>query len=165
MDLDTLEQTAAEADISGDGQGGRVAATLAILSSHRLFAVDPETLHHHPTLRGYVLAARGLEAYYNSTERAEYIQPLDTPPIIGGPVSIDWFRRRVPTPEGRSPLSWLAFCEWILRTSHLRADNPGEIYSRIQGKTYFLRFRREDGLHPALTWAEPMSPVGERVGG
>lgn len=160
MDLDYLEQTAAEADRPGPGQGGRIAAALAILHGHRVFELDPETLHAHPTLRGYALAARQLKAFYASAERAEYLQPLDSPPVVGGPVSIDWFRRGVPTPEGFHPLSWLAFCEWILRTSQLRADNPGEFYSRIQGRTYHLRFRREDGLHPALTWAEPVSRAG-----
>jgi|GEM_PF-2755279 len=160
MDLDYLERTAAEADVVGEGQGGRVAAALAIVSGHRLFDSDPETVRGYPTLLGYVLAARELKVYYASRERAEFIQPLDTPPIVGGPVSVDWFRRRVPTPDGHSPLGWLGFCEWILRTSELRPDHPGDFYSRIQGTTYYLPFRREDGLNAALTWAEPVRRSG-----
>ncbi len=156
MDLDYLEKTAAEGDVGGAGQGGRVAAALAILTGHGLFEAAPEMVRGYPTLEGYVVAARELTAYYAGLERAEFIQPLDSPPIVGGPVSVDWFRRRVPTPDGHTPLGWLAFCEWILRTSELRPDHPGEFYSRIQGKTYHLRFRREDGLNPALTWAEPV---------
>ncbi|MGE3308989.1 MAG: hypothetical protein AB7O66_03395 [Limisphaerales bacterium] len=160
MDLEFLERTAAEADVESPGQGGRVAAALAVLAGHRVFEADTGAVRGYPTLEGYVLAARELKAYYGSPERAEYIQPLDAPPIVGGPVSVDWFRRRVPTPEGHTPLGWLAFCEWILRTSELRADHPGEFYSRIAGRTYYLRFRREDGVNPALTWAEPMKRGG-----
>lgn len=156
MDLEFLERTAAEADVQRPGQGGRVAAALALLAGHRFFETEPEAVRGYPTLESYVAAGRELTAYYGSRERADFIQPLDAPPVVGGPVSVDWFRRRVPTPEGRTALGWLAFCEWILRTSELRPDHPGEFYSRIDGRTYVLRFRREDGVTPALVWAEPL---------
>ncbi len=159
IDLEMLEAKAAEADRKQEGQGGLVQAVLALLAGHGLFDVDRleenrRMVEGYPTLEGYLDAARELVAYYRSPERADYIQPLDDPPIVGGPVSIDWFRKRVPAPEGSPPLSWLAFCEWLLRTANITPDRGNELYSRIQGETYYLRFRREDGLHPALTWAE-----------
>jgi hypothetical protein len=42
MDLDFLEQTAAEADRPGPGQGGRAAAALAILAGQLLLLVIDE---------------------------------------------------------------------------------------------------------------------------
>ena len=149
-----LEQQALAAETVSEGQGGRIAGLLAELVAHGVFDAEPEALRGYPTLESYAAAAQELRAYYRSAERATYIQPLDTPPIIGGPVSLEWFRKRVPTPEGATAHAWLGYCEWIIRTSELRPDSPGEFYARIQGVTYYLRFRREDGVHPALTWAE-----------
>ncbi len=159
IDLEMLEAKAAEADRKQEGQGGLVQAVLALLGGHGLFDVsrleeNRRLVKGYPALEGYLDAAQALAAYYRSPERAQYIQPLDNPPIVGGPVSIDWFRKRVPAPEGSPPLSWLAFCEWILRTTELPPGRGNELYSRVQGQTYYLRFRREDGVHPALTWAE-----------
>jgi hypothetical protein len=160
LDLGMLNAKAVEADQSGPGQGGRIVALLALLGGYGLFDTDKLDANRvlvqgYAALEAYVDAAKSLLSYYRSSERAEYIQPPDEPPIIGGPVSIDWFRKHVPAPEGSPPLSWLAFCEWILRTAAIHPGGANELYSRIGGQTYYLRFRREDGEHPALTWAEP----------
>ena len=162
-DLRYLESKAAEADLGGEGAGGKAKGVLALLEGHGFF--DPKFRDanwervgkgRYPVLESYLRAIDALLAYYRTPERAEYIQPPDFPPVVGGPVSLEWFRKGVPTPEGINPLSWLAFAEWLLRTSTL--ETPGnEIYQRVGGETYHLRFRREDGEHRALTSAERLT--------
>ena len=166
--LGYLEAKAAAADAAqGAEAGAKKRVVLAYLESNGFF--DPASRAAnwqrvgsgtYPVLEGYLRAVDALNAYYRSAERAEYIQPLDTPAIVGGPVSVDWFRKGVPSPEGIHPFSWLALNESLLRTA---TDNPkgaDELYTRVGDTTFHLRFRREDGEHRALIWAEPVVSAG-----
>ncbi len=163
-DLAYIEAKGAEADAylaAGNyaEAGAGVKFFLALLEGHGF--LDPK--YHdvnwnrakagpYPVLQGYLRAIDELSAYYRSEQRQQYIQPPDFPPIVGGPVSLEWFRQGVSTPGGMDPLTWLAFCEWVLRSSTIELTG-NELFSRVGGVTYHLRFRREDGVHPALTWA------------
>src|SRR3954470_17622687 len=92
-ELEALEGKAVEAEQPEPGQGGCILALLALLGGSGLLNPDRlddnrRAVESFPMLEAYLDAARALVSYYRSRERAEYVQPLDNPPIVGGPVSI-----------------------------------------------------------------------------
>lgn len=110
-----------------------------------------------PTLLAYARAALDLHAYYRSAERAREVPdhavpPNAEPPIVGGPVSVDWFRRGVPTPAPHHPYAWLGYFEHLLRTSVVPDRMASEQIVGVGGHVYRFAWRREDGTHPALVW-------------
>lgn len=108
-----------------------------------------------PTLVGYLCAAAELHRYYRSAERAREILDLEVPPhgqppILGGPVSLDWFRRGARGPEQFHPYAWLGYFEWLLRTSKLHDGMAGCQITGIGGNRYSFSWRRDDLNNPAL---------------
>ena len=107
-----------------------------------------------PVLTGYHTAAVELGTYYRSPERRRYINDEAIPPIVGGPVSVDWFRLQVPVPPDDHPYTWLGFFESILATADLVETLAGELLSHVGDRWFKLTWRREDGATPALVRAE-----------
>jgi len=108
-----------------------------------------------PTLRDYVGAAIALRRYFASTARATYGLPAPPARLLDGAVSLDWFRRPGPTPDGATPETWLAFCEQVLH------ENPpggasGEVLSKVGGRWYQIHWRREAGEHATVVAASEL---------
>jgi hypothetical protein len=105
-----------------------------------------------PTLRDYVDAALALRRYYASATRATYTLPPPPARLLDGGVSLDWFRLPSPTPADATPDTWLAFCEHVLHSNELSGVS-GEILSKVGRRWYQIRWRRDDGEHPAVVAA------------
>ncbi|WP_147445407.1 hypothetical protein [Corallococcus aberystwythensis] len=100
-----------------------------------------------PVLQGYHASAMELLRYYGSIQRRRYIPGASSRPILGGPVSLDWFRRPDHTPGTYNPFAWLGCCENIfVDTRHPEADGFGEIFMRVDGAMAHLAWRRDDGV-------------------
>ena len=108
-----------------------------------------------PNLLAYYTAAMELNAYLRSQERKKYFFDAKQEPIVGAPVSLDWFRLQVATPEAYSRYDWLAFCESVFRMNHYTGGG-GEIYTHLGNQWYRLRWRTDDGVTPALLSAAPL---------
>lgn len=156
VDLDALEPTATTEDeladvfvkrqlLLGELEG------LGLLSEARL--ADKRAYlerWHLPTLVGYLDAATALRAYYRDPIREQYgLDWRDPDKLLDGDVSLDWFRKPGPTPEGATPSTWLAFCEQVL-FDNAPGEGAGEILSRIGGRWYQIRYRVEARPYPVI---------------
>lgn len=104
-------------------------------------------------------AVKQLAAYYRSPQRAAVVQPLDDPPIVGGPVSFQWFFERELVPKRFShPWEWLAFAEYVLSTSTVHRGGGEELFAKVDGIGVHLWFRWEVERAPSLTHAVPWPP-------
>ncbi len=170
--LSELEQQAHElealqATISSHEQAATVSAKRRVLlidlEFHGLLDGSREARNRalvppweYPIVYGYVAAALGLAAYHRSPERARALPHVPPGPVVGGWVSLDWFRLGTPLPPDSSPFMFLAFCEHIVFTElSLRKSSgaAGEFYYRA-GDRYRVRWRCDDGVHPAVLDAE-----------
>jgi hypothetical protein len=107
------------------------------------------------TLAAYRRAALELLAYLDSPERRERLPGAAAGAVLGAPVSVDWFRHAVAPQEGLSPFAWLAWAEAQLAAAGLQPGSEGALLIREGGPWYRLRWRKDDGVTPALLSAEP----------
>jgi len=107
------------------------------------------------TLAAYRDAAGKLRAYVTSDERLRCLPPVDLKRLHSAPVSLDWFRKGVPTPEGYDPDKWLVELEFGLKmmARHLKGGE-GDLYTGGGGRTARLFWRKDDGVTPALLKAQ-----------
>jgi hypothetical protein len=93
---------------------------------------------------GYVAAADGLRAYLGSGARQQAVAEPRSMAVVGGPVSLDWFRLHAPTPPGIEANSWLAHWENVV-ASGARGGRFGD-----PPRHYVVAVRDEGGPLPAL---------------
>jgi hypothetical protein len=168
--LSELEASAVELDALAPAEqtGGPDAATasakrrvlLVSLDAAGVLADDEETRRrleawNLPTLLQYHLAATWLLHYYDSDERRERIAGGARRPVLGGPVSIDWFRLGSPPQEGLEPFEWLTYCESVFVQHDSFPGGSGEFAVRHGGPWYRFLWRKDDGVTPALLRVEP----------
>ncbi|WP_437311336.1 hypothetical protein [Sorangium sp. So ce388] len=163
-DLDTLD-----AEITPDNAGAAAAKRRVLLVDLERLGLLDEALRARndaavealwfPTLRGYLEAAFAIFDYLKSPERRAAMPSAPPFLIVGGPVSLDWFRLGPPIPPRSSPHLFLAFCEDTLTLENLVSPFPlgqGDFLC-IAEHRYRIAWRKDDGVHPALlsaTWAE-----------
>ena len=107
------------------------------------------------TLVGYRRASARLLAYLASGTRRGSLPPLALTRLHSAPVSVDWFRREQPTPDGFTADEWLAWCE--LGFSRMSADltgGGGDAFTGGGGRSARLFWRRDDGVTPCLVRAQ-----------
>jgi hypothetical protein len=104
-----------------------------------------------PVLERYALAAMELHEYYDSENRAKVFTSKPQK-ILGSNVSVDWFRRNAPAPEGWPAVKWLTVCEYTF-SIHIR-HKPVKIIFPDGGKLYRLIWQYDDGHTPALCRTE-----------
>lgn len=111
-----------------------------------------------PKLEAYARAGVKLRDYFANPFRAEYIPSVPAPQsIVAAPVSLDWFRFPQQTPQGFDDANWLAYCEYTLHSVNL-SSGGGELLFKINDGLCNLRWRKEDGIHPAIyraDWTKP----------
>ncbi|WP_127500924.1 hypothetical protein [Actinoplanes solisilvae] len=102
-----------------------------------------------PTLLGYANAARDMHRYLRSEQRRRHIDDARWQPILGAPVSIDWFRHPS-APPGFDAYDWLGACERALRDAPSLEGPSGEVFARLDAGWCRIVWRRDDGLTPAI---------------
>jgi hypothetical protein len=107
------------------------------------------------TLRGYQDAAAMLRRYLVSEERRILIPSSGPVPVVGAPVSLDWFRLGggADAPKGSPPFKWLAGCEFMADPSAPHESAFGQGYMPVGDVYYAIRWRKDDGEHIALVSA------------
>lgn len=119
----------------------------------------PSILEHldpirHEVLLTYVAAVKELTAYYASPQRAARTDLITNPPIIGGPVSLEWFRHGVQPPDDKADaFTWLTFFEGVVQTATVSPNGASETYQKLGGQWFHLRWRCEVPGTRSLTWA------------
>lgn len=103
-----------------------------------------------PMLIAYHQAAMELHAYFRSPQRKQYLPEAVPESIFGGPISLDWFRLQVPTPEQYHPYDWLGWCESIFRERKNLGSGFGHIYIHQGTLRCWLCWRKDDGVTPVL---------------
>jgi len=170
-----LERRAAELDASAKeaAESGSVelAATVSARRRFLLLDVNAAGLFHEAhakskrvwldewglhTLLGYFEAALKLLAYFASVDRRLYIPGAGPEPVPGARVSVDWYRLDGAPPQGFRPEQWLGYCESILMDAKSTEGGEGEIFVHQGELRYRLRWRKDDGVTPALVSATPL---------
>ena len=104
----------------------------------------------HAYLLGYVAAAGQREAYLSSEQRTRRVGSG------GADVTLDWFRRPSPAPEGVGELEWTAHWEAALG-SDAPPDAPlGSVFVHDDLGWHRVEWRRERDS-PALLRVEPVT--------
>ncbi len=107
-------------------------------------------------IREYHAAATKAASYLRSRERFEFNPEATVEPVIGSPVSLDWFRLGAePGPPHLSPTAWLAFLENTLTRNEVSGDQ-GELFVRADD-WWSLFWRADDGEHPCVVAASRSS--------
>lgn len=109
----------------------------------------PDTL---PMLRSYHSAALQVARYLASESRQRFNPDATSAPVIGGPVSLDWFRFPSPVPSHLTADEWLAFLENILVHGGTYGGE-GEIFVHVGAYWWTLYWRSDDAIHPAIVAA------------
>jgi hypothetical protein len=145
----TVEQMAAEGarrrvllielDVAGLLRGANVDAERAELDALGL-----------PTLASYVTAAVALLGYLGGETRRRLVPGAAPQPVLGAPVTLDWFRRTPSPPAGSSVEAWTALGEALLAAAIDLRGGEGEFFAQHDGGWYGIRWRRDDGSTPAL---------------
>lgn len=148
--LRPLEQMALRADPA------ERAALLRALEQYGIFAdawwderVDWLERWGLPTLGAYARAARDMHQYLRSAERRRHIQDARHQPILGAPISIEWFRHPS-LPEGFERYDWLGACERAVRDAPSTEGLKGEVFTRVGSAWCRILWRREDESTPAI---------------
>lgn len=129
-----------------------------VASSPVAAAVDPCA---HPTVFGYREAARAILAYQRCEARLRDLPDARPFPVVGGPVSLDWFRLGAPTPGGVDPLRFLVLGEHLLRwqvEDGALTAACGDFFYRDRDP-YRFTWRKDDGVHPALVAGDIAAPA------
>lgn len=172
--FEELERCAAEIDELASGE--RTVDTAALESAKRRFLLielDAAGLLHPGRasadlllhlrewklfrLLEYHAAALQVSLYLASEERRAFLPDAGPARVLGAPVSVDWFRRGGSSAEGPAAFKWLAYCEYALTYSEI-AGGEGEIFTKLQGGWWRLKWRTDDGIHPALVQASEVGP-------
>jgi hypothetical protein len=106
-----------------------------------------------PILAGYARAATQLHEYFASENRAKIFRERPAK-ILGSRVSIDWFRRQAPIPEGVEPVKWLTLCEFSLMNAQ---GHPQLVIIPGPGGLYRLEWQADDGVTAAALRATPQN--------
>ncbi len=157
--LRPLEARAAALDRSGAGEAERP-ALLRDLDAHGLFADSfspqkAEWLERWglPLLAGYARATADMHLYLRSDARRRHVPSAGRQPILGAPISIEWFRR--PTvPAGFDRDDWLGWCEHALRDAPSTDGPEGEVFVHAGPLRCHVLWRRDDGRTPAIVRTE-----------
>jgi hypothetical protein len=129
-----------------------------VASSPVAAAVDPCA---HPTVLGYREAAREILAYQCCEARLRDLPNAQPFPVVGGPVSLGWFRLGAPTPGGVDPLRFLVLGEHLLRwqvEDGVLTAACGDFFYRDRDP-YRFTWRKDDGIHPALVVGDIAAPA------
>ncbi len=102
-----------------------------------------------PTLRAYRQAGLGIARYLASETRRRFNPHAVAAPVVGAPVSIDWFRFPSPAPAHLTAEEWLAFLENMLAGTSAQGGE-GEIFVRVGAGWWTLCWRCDDAIHPAV---------------
>jgi|GEM_PF-3507107 len=102
-----------------------------------------------PTLAEYARAAREMHRYLRSAERQRHVASARAQPILGAPVSIDWFRHPS-VPQSFERFDWLGSCERALRDAPSTDGSEGEVFTRVGPLWCRIWWRRDDGQPPAI---------------
>jgi hypothetical protein len=102
-----------------------------------------------PTLAKYARAARDMHRYLRSAERRRHVEDAGAQPILGAPVSIDWFRHPS-VPKGFERYDWLGACERALRDAPSTEGPEGEVFTRVGDAWCWIGWRRDDGQTAAI---------------
>ncbi len=158
--LRPLEARAAAFDVPDASEAGRP-ALLRDLEAHGLLADAflPEKAEWldrwgMPVLAGYARAAADMHRYLRSDGRKRHVPSAGPQPILGAPVSIDWFRRPE-VAEGFDRDDWLGWCERALRDAPGTEGPAGELFTHAGPMGRHVLWRRDDGVTPAIFFAEP----------
>jgi hypothetical protein len=104
----------------------------------------------------YQHAAVDLAEYRSSGARQRVFEAIAQPVPDEPHVSLDWFRPA----SGRAPeakqSSWSATCETAVIAHADVGSYSGEVFFEAGGEVYVLRWRRDDGITPALVSAHPL---------
>lgn len=128
-----------EIDVAGLLRGANVDAERAELDALGL-----------PTLASYLTAAVALLNYLGGETRRRLVPGAAPQPVLGAPVTLDWFRRTPSPPAGMSVEEWTALGEALLAAATDLRGGEGEFYAQHEGRWYGVRWRRDDGSTPAL---------------
>lgn len=122
------------------------------LAASGIFELDAEIPGTLPTLKSYHSTALKVARYLSSEPRRRFNPDATSAPIIGGPVSIDWFRFPSPVPSHLTEDEWLAFLENILVNGGAHGGE-GEIFVPVGVDWWTLHWRCDDAVHPAIVAA------------
>jgi hypothetical protein len=104
-------------------------------------------------LQRYRDAGRRVAEYLRSEERFRFNPEAVVGPVVGSPVSLDWFRFVSPGPAHLTPIEWLAYAENLLTHGGI-SGGQGDIFARAGDEWWTLGWRCDDGIHPALVSAK-----------
>jgi hypothetical protein len=127
---------------------------LADMEATGIFQPGQGLPEEYPILDGYRSAGLETARYLSSAERQRFNPGSGPEPIVGAPVSIDWFRFPSPGPSHLSSLEWLAFLENVLVHGGT-SGGQGETFVQIGSEWWILYYRSDDGVHPAVVAATP----------
>jgi hypothetical protein len=156
---DDLEARAAGLEVvnaSGDAVEATVKRRFLLLDLEAQGLFEPELsaqitsiLPSLPFLRGYRDAAVRLRSYLSGAVRSKFMRTEPPRSLTASQVSLDWFRFPQPIPQGFEEQEWLAYCEFSM-TGIEPSSGGGEILFKVHGALCTLRWRLEDGIHPAI---------------
>ncbi len=90
-----------------------------------------------------------MHLYLRSAERSRHIEGARHQPILGAPISIEWFRHPS-VPNGFERYDWLGACERALRDTPSTDGLEGELFTRVGSARCRILWRRDDGQTPAI---------------
>jgi hypothetical protein len=150
-ELDSLSARERNAEHAAEESAKRRFLLLDLVAAG-IFDLEFELPAEFRTLRAYRQAALRVSEYLAGGERSSFNPDAAPEPVVGSPVSIDWFRFPQPGPGHLSPAEWLAYAENILTHAGV-SGGQGEVLTRLGSQWWTLVWRRDDGIHPALVSA------------
>jgi len=129
------------------------------LEATGIFEPGPDLPEALPTLRSYRAAGLQVAQYLVSDVRRRFNPDCSPGPVVGSPVSVDWFRFPSPGPSHLTAEEWLAFLENILVNGGA-SGGQGEVFVHVGPAWWTLWFRCDDGVHPTVVAIKPPSTDG-----
>jgi hypothetical protein len=90
-----------------------------------------------------------MHLYLRSAERRRHVEGAYAQPILGAPISIDWFWHPS-VPKGFEKYDWLGACERALGDAPSTEGPEGEVFTRFGSRWCRILWRRDDGQTPAI---------------